>query len=107
MKAVLFGLVVAVILVMVGTIPVFAHTAYVDQVEAVHNTVGAGLEIKNIEAPIEKITPINFPKWLSLNGEVKKGLATNVGYGDSFKGIQDDKDLEGWLFLTLDLNTNK
>ena len=94
-------------LIVLGTVPVFAHSAYTEQPEAIHNTVGAGLELKNLEAPIEKITPINFPKWLSLNGEVKKGLATNVGYGDSFKGIEDDKGLEGWLFLTLDLNTSK
>lgn len=106
-NAVLFGMVVAVMLVMVGTVPVFAHSAYTEQPEAIHNTVGAGLELKNLEAPIEKITPINFPSWLSLNGELKKAVATNVGYSDSFSYIEDDLGAEGWIFLTVDLNTKK
>ena|SRR3990167_7701132 len=99
MKAVLLGLIVAVMLVMIGTIPVFAH-------EKIHNTVGAGLEIKNLEAPVEKLTSVNFPKWLSLNGEIKKPIATNAFY-DSFAGVEDDLGAEAWLFVTVDLNTEK
>ena len=97
---VIMGVIMAVLL-FAETGPVFAND------EAIHNTVGAGLEIKNLEAPIEKLAPINFPKWLSLNGEFKKAIATNVGYSDSLAYIEDDKGLEGWLFLTVDLNTEK
>ena len=99
--------VIVAALIVLGTVPVFAHSAYAEQPEAIHNTVGAGLEIKNLEAPIEKFTPINFPSWLSLNGELKKAVATNFGYSDSFSYIEDDLGAEGWIFLTVDLNTKK
>ena len=86
-----------VLIAMLCLIPVqvFAHSAYAEQPEAVHNTLNGAFDAPHLIG-LKQIHP---DLWIGVEGT--KGVATNLSY-DSFEGIEDDYNYQIFAKLTFD-----